>query len=87
METLCVELLEKIFLHVDDEVDKVSLMYVNKRFFSILLNDKNFRNKICFYSAKEGHLDCLKYAYENGYAHENGCPWDEFPRATTCYWD
>ena len=23
------------------------------------------------YAAKKGHLNCLKYA------HENGCPWDE----------
>jgi hypothetical protein len=27
-------------------------------------------------AAKSGHLDCLKYA------HENGCPWD----ADTCYY-
>jgi hypothetical protein len=57
METLCTELLEKIFSHVNDEVDKLSLMYVNKRFFSILSNDKNFRNKICLYAAKEGYFE------------------------------
>ena len=28
-------------------------------------------NGTCSYAAKNGHLDCLKYA------HENGCPWDE----------
>src|SRR5680860_920011 len=28
-------------------------------------------NQICFTAAKNGHLECLKYA------HENGCSWDE----------
>ena len=36
MNTLCVELLEKIFSYVD-ETDKRSLMCINKKFFSILL--------------------------------------------------
>ena len=26
----------------------------------------------CYYAAKNGHLQCLRYA------HENGCPWDEW---------
>jgi len=28
--------------------------------------------KVCEEASKNGHLECLKYA------HENGCPWDAF---------
>ena len=37
----------------------------------ILLNDENFKTKICKYTAQGGYLEGLKYA------RENGCPWDE----------
>ena len=41
---------------------------------------KNFKFNIsiidCKWAVKNGHLNCLKYA------HENGCPWDK----ETCYW-
>ena len=38
-------------------------------------NEKFLFKGLCNLAAKNGHLECLKYA------HENGCPWDE----DTCY--
>jgi hypothetical protein len=38
----------------------------------------------CVFAAKNGQLECLKYAAKNGqleclkYAHENGCPWNKW---------
>ncbi len=34
----------------------------------VVLGDRD----TCRFAAEKGHLDCLRYA------HENGCPWDEY---------
>ena len=35
-------------------------------------------NEVCNIAAKNGQLECLKYAHEClKYAYENGCPWSD----------
>ena len=65
----------------------LSKKYYNKNYKlhinGFILNDymkewycKNFKFNLkiinCYWAAKNGHLNCLKYA------HENGCPWNQW---------
>jgi len=68
MNKLPNEILEIIFnnLTVDE---KIVISQLSKRFFDI--NFDHVNSFICSKAAENGHLDCLRYA------HENGCAWDE----------
>jgi hypothetical protein len=72
MDNLPTEIIENIIYHLDVET-KINLAITNKRLFDIILSNLNrFDNyKLCAFAAKNGHLECLKYA------HEQGCPWDK----------
>ena len=43
-----------------------NIKYIDFNKFDIINN-----NNTCYYATQNGHLECLKYA------HENGCPWDK----------
>lgn len=74
MEYFPLELLEKIFSYCEKK-DYLNLMMINKRFFTIIIDDIALDvTALDVIAAKYNRLDCLQFLYDNNYVwSKNAC--------------